>query len=411
MKKKIAVLSFLLALVAGGLTGCNKPTSAASTAGSTAVSVVSTASDVAGSTSTAAEKASLTGAYLSPAKLTYTNMRPTYNYYMTSYTMEELETFSDNTYVLAISYTMFSGLVLPESGNEASGNERTNYVQRFMGTCTSKTNDLDEDTLDVTLAIPNRVIVLQDSTYLADTASWTDDMTTATAVKDQSGNVTTSYANGGEYLASVAFKEQVLSVSKTKASFDYTVFRAAEDTNPSVTATTEKGTFDNAFLSPAILTYTNMRPTYNYYMTVMDQQAITLNNDGTYEICLYSSDFSGLVLPEAGNEASGNERENFVKHFYGTYTSKTNDLDEDSLDITFAAATRAVVTYDSTYLADTANWTDAMTTATAVKDQAGNVTASYATGNDYLTSLKFTAQTVTANKKTHGFDHTDFIGK
>jgi hypothetical protein len=280
-----------------------------------------------------------------------------------------------------------------------------------MGTCTSKTNDLDEDTLDVTLAIPNRVIVLQDSTYLADTASWTDDMTTATAVKDQSGNVTTSYANGGEYLASVAFKEQVLSVSKTKASFDYTVFRAAEDTNPSVTATTEKGTFDNAFLSPAILTYTNMRPTYNYYMTVMDQQAITLNNDGTYEICLYSSDFSGLVLPEAGNEASGNERENFVKHFYGTYTSKTNDLDEDSLDITFAAATRAVVTYDSTYLADTANWTDAMTTATAVKDQAGNVTASYATGNDYLTSLKFTAQTVTANKKTHGFDHTDFIGK
>ena len=39
--------------------------------------------------------------------------------------------------------------------------------------------------------------------------------------------------------------------------------------------------------------------------------------------------------------------------FYGTYTSQTNDLDEDLLDVTLAAPTRVVRSFDQLYWVDT----------------------------------------------------------
>ena len=99
------------------------------------------------------------------------------------------------------------------------------------------------------------------------------------------------------------------------------------------------GKVTGVYLSPANLSYQNMRPQYNYYLTTFTQQEITLMDNNTYCLVLSSSTFSALELAESTNDAKGNERENSITKFYGTYTSQVNDLDEDLLDVTLAAPT------------------------------------------------------------------------
>ena len=124
----------------------------------------------------ATKEAKTTGIYLSPAQLSYTNMRPQYNYYLTTFTQQELTLMDDNTFCLIISSSCFSALELAESTNDAKGNERTNYITKVYGECTSKPNDLDEDLVDVTLGKITRVVKSYDQTYYVDTANWNDTM-------------------------------------------------------------------------------------------------------------------------------------------------------------------------------------------------------------------------------------------
>lgn len=170
------------------------------------------------------------------------------------------------------------------------------------------------------------------------------------------------------------------------------------------------------YLSPAKLSYSNMRPQYNYYLTTFSQQELTLNDDGTYCLILSSSTFSALELAESTNDAKGNERTNSITKIYGTYTSKPNDLDEDLLDVDLGAATRVVMSYDQTYYLDTDNWNDEMgkkvvpptgidqTTGAAIYDE----NAKPLTAAEYLAGIKFKPQSVQVNQKTASFDYTDF---
>lgn len=50
----------------------------------------------------------ITGIYLSPAQLSYINMRPEYNYYLTTFTQQEITLMDDNTYCLEVSAATFS---------------------------------------------------------------------------------------------------------------------------------------------------------------------------------------------------------------------------------------------------------------------------------------------------------------
>ena len=110
----------------------------------------------------------LTGAYISPAVLQYQNSRPAYNYYLTTFSFETIQLYSDNTYCLTLDSSCYSGLVLPDSGNDATGSARESSVTRYYGTCTQKTNELDEDTLDVSLATPTRIVRNFNSNYYVD---------------------------------------------------------------------------------------------------------------------------------------------------------------------------------------------------------------------------------------------------
>ena len=178
------------------------------------------------------------------------------------------------------------------------------------------------------------------------------------------------------------------------------------------------GKVTGVYLSPASLSYTNMRPQYNYYLTTFTQQEITLMDDNTYCLVVSASTFSALELAESTSDAKGNERENSITKFYGTYTSQVNDLDEDLLDVKLSAPTRVVRSFDQLYWVDTANWSDAMgkavvpaeidpTTGAAV----ANPDAQPWTAQQYLESMTFPETSVQMNTKTSSFDFTaDFMG-
>lgn len=178
----------------------------------------------------AAEEAKVTGMYLSPAKLSYQNMRPTYNYYLTTFAHQELTILDDNTYCLIISESTFSALELAESTSDAKGNERTNSITKYYGTYTSKVNDLDEDLLDITISAPTRVVKTYDQTYWLDTDNWTDqmgklvvpatgyDQTTGAPIYDENAEPWTAE----QYLKSMAFSEITIQANQKTFSFDFT---------------------------------------------------------------------------------------------------------------------------------------------------------------------------------------------
>jgi hypothetical protein len=174
--------------------------------------------------------AAVSGVYLTPAKLTYHNMRPQYNYYITTFAQEELTLMDDGTYCLIVSSSTFSALELAESTQDAKGNERDNSITKFYGTYTSAVNDLDEDLLDVTLSAPTRVVKSVDQNYWLDTDNWTEnaakkvippagvDTETGAPIIDENAEPWTA----AQYLESVAYAETSVQVNQKSASFDFT---------------------------------------------------------------------------------------------------------------------------------------------------------------------------------------------
>lgn len=170
----------------------------------------------------------VTGVYLSPSQLSYQNMRPQYNYYLTTFTQQEITLMDDNTYCLIVSSSTFSALELAESTNDAKGNERTNSITKYYGTYTSKVNDLDEDLTDVTLSAPTRVVKSYDQSYWLDTDNWNDTMGKAVTPADIDPNTGAAIPNpdavpwtAQEFLDSVTFPETQVQVNTKTASFDF----------------------------------------------------------------------------------------------------------------------------------------------------------------------------------------------
>ncbi len=170
----------------------------------------------------------------------------------------------------------------------------------------------------------------------------------------------------------------------------------------------------NIFLSPAQLTYQNMRPEYNYYLTTYSMEELTLLDDGTYCLQLMSATFSALELAESTSDAKGNERMNQVVKLYGTFTSKPNEFDDYYLDVSLSAPTRAVVSYYQSYWLDTDNWTEQMglkVRPASSYDENGNPVidpnAPAVSAEDYLKTFSFTGADIQANQKSATFDYID----
>ena len=182
-----------------------------------------------------ATQAKVTNAFLTQAKMTYNNMRPQYNYYLTTFSFQELELYSDNTYKLTISSSTFTAIELPAEGNAAKGNENANSLISYMGKFTSKVDDLDDKTLIVTFEAPTRIFGTADDNGFIDTDNWTPTMKehwsdkvmgineegTGTVVKSE-----TKYDTGAAYLAA-----RTITIKSTYASTDTGIMEWVDVTN------------------------------------------------------------------------------------------------------------------------------------------------------------------------------------
>ena len=306
--------------------------------------------------------ANLVQAFSSPAVFAYNNMRPAYNYYTTTFAFETLDLYDDNTYQFNIVSMTFSGVVLPEEGNDGSGNERENSVTRYYGTYTAEEDELDEDILNIELASPGRVVVFNDASEFYDTANWTATMskkagTTYSYDENYQRIAVEGEKSALEYLKENVFTSLSLAAVTNESKID---FEEIELGNDNAKLGTYSDGLNGGYSSPAVFAYNNNRPTYNYYTTTFAMQTLETYADGKYIFNQYSSTFSGVVLPEEGSDGSGNERENSQISSYGTYTSEVDDLDEDTTHISLSASTRLVVRNDASEYYDTANWTAAM---------------------------------------------------
>jgi len=176
-KMKLKSLLFMTAAVlALSACGSTQKDSSSSKVDSSATSLESQSQVDSSSENAQVAAAKLVQGYSSPAQFKYQNMRPTYNYYTTTFSFESLDLYDDGTYQLNNISMTFSGIVLPEEGSDGSGNERENTVTRYYGTYSSEVDDLDADTTHISLSVPDRVVVFGDASVFYDTANWTDKM-------------------------------------------------------------------------------------------------------------------------------------------------------------------------------------------------------------------------------------------
>lgn len=346
----------------------------------------------------------LTGAYISPAVLQYQNMRPTNQIYWTTFSFETIQLYSDNTYCLTLDSSCFSEVVLPDVGNDATGSARESSVTRYYGTCTQKTNELDEDTLDVSLATPTRIVRNFNSNFYVDSENFHP----VTGTGAYFNKVT--YETKEDFMKALAFKPVNVSVSKTAASFDFFKTEALDE-GTSISTSAVGYLITGSYMSNASLGYMNTRPTYNYYVTTMNQQVLDLLDSTHYCFSIYSTSYSGLVLPEEGNGAQGNERANYVLSFYGTYTKTANELDDSMSDISLSAPSRVTMNYDGKYYVDSDNWDDAAKTHTQFTDNTTQEVKQYASGSEYLNSFNTKATSIAVTEGTANFDYVDYTAQ
>ena len=182
-----------------------------------------------------AKEAKVQNAFITQAKLTYNNMRPQYNYYLTTFSFQELELYDNNTYKLSISSSTFTAIELPVEGNAAKGNENANSLISYMGKFTSKVDELDDKTLAVTFEAPTRIFGTSDENGFIDTDNWTSTMKEhwtdkVMGVNEQGTGMVvkseTKYDTGAAYLAA-----RTITIKSTYASTDTGIMDWIDVTN------------------------------------------------------------------------------------------------------------------------------------------------------------------------------------
>lgn len=147
---------------------------------------------------------------------------------------------------------------------------------------------------------------------------------------------------------------------------------------------------------------------YNYYTVTYAFQTIETYSDNTYVLYLSSSTFSAIEIDLESNDWTGNDKENYIIKYYGSYTSKAHSLDEDLKIFTLSSPTRVSAMFDGSYFADTANWKEEYNaTAKDVNPMGGEVENT--TMEKFLEKHKFDEVDVEVNMLKNSFAYISSI--
>ncbi len=147
------------------------------------------------------EAGTLKTKYISDMQTEYMNMRPGFNFYIFTERYQTLETYSDGTYIFTVSTTTCSALSLSPDSNDYTASPKLMAEQKFYGTFEEKVNELDETSIDYTLASPTRYTLAQygaqSTNAFLDTANWTEAMSKEAGLDESEKPL---YTTGEAYL-------------------------------------------------------------------------------------------------------------------------------------------------------------------------------------------------------------------
>ena len=165
----------------------------------------------------------LSGLYASNENVAFMSAYPAYTYKQATFSVQTIEIYTDNTYCLTNTSTMFSGALTFSDSGEHTEVPRGSDITKYYGTFTSK----DEEGLKtITMSTATSVVAnLSFGTSKAgigyvNTKEWTEAMGTATGT---AGATLTAE----QYLAKVALPETSVIVDTTNSLFQYIAPTAA----------------------------------------------------------------------------------------------------------------------------------------------------------------------------------------
>lgn len=169
-------------------------------------------------------KGQLTGYYASTSNVAFRSAYPEHTFKQATFGVQNIETFSDNTYCLTDTETFYSGALEFNDNGKYDVVPRGANITKYYGTYTAA----DEGGL-VTLVLSKPTAVISNSSYSAganpvgyvNTNAWTDAMGTAVGGDGPA-------LSAEEYLESAAFPETTIIVDAAKTSFDYIAFTDGE---------------------------------------------------------------------------------------------------------------------------------------------------------------------------------------
>ncbi|NOU82723.1 hypothetical protein GC101_28065 [Paenibacillus sp. LMG 31459] len=164
----------------------------------------------------------LTGNYASTTNVGFISAYPEHTFKQATFGVQNIETFSDNTYCLTSTETFYSGALEFADDGKYDVVPRGSNIIKYYGTV----KEVDEEGL-ITLELSKPTAVIANSSYSAganpigyvNTKEWTDEMGTAVGGEGPA-------LSAEEYLEAVAFPENSIIVDAAKDSFDYVVLTA-----------------------------------------------------------------------------------------------------------------------------------------------------------------------------------------
>lgn len=383
--------------------------------------------------------AKVTGSYTSQLRISYSNMRPTYNYYTTSATYQTLMTYEDGTYCFVQVTIAPSALdiVWGESDAGAKCNPRLTTYMAYYGECSVKAVSGDSSASDIELAKPFRIIGANvDSNgnhiYAYDTDNWE-------GYKPTGGSATslTTPRTADEWRLANAWNAMTVRVNTATNGFTYTatsVAAAAARTLQTAPTPPSDKVLGPAFRKTAFVYQAPTDKTMGFvkvsndaYRIAFQFQLLTLYADGTYCFMQNSAIAYNLKFAGQGNNVTNKDKDGNLSdikiestQYFGNYTVVDNMYDTTLVDVNMRKALAIVAIRSTTggiegtgnninggavqsvSLVCTRNWTAAMATATGRADA-----AAYLAQEGFETSIVFAIKesfTIVVTKDAENMD-------
>lgn len=371
--------------------------------------------------------ADISAMYVSDVKITYSNMRPSNNYYTLTMSYQALTTYGDGTYCLSVSETTHTGIVLSADDlteedikegkvfEGAKSNPRKTNIRHYYGDFT------DEGSGAIKLGMPFRIVAVNagnegGAECYVDTAAWTDNMKKSLGQKNpqtQEPMIPYEEQNLEGYWVRNAFKETTVNVDTTTKRLT-SIATVSGGQYGGVTPVIDKSEIPAAITlknnaGPAYATikgaYIGAVPALVYsgdsknYNTKYFFESVITYDDGSYSFTESAVDISNLVLAKEGSGMERSKQSATLTSYIGEYKSTPNEFDSDTLDLTLKKAGRIVVASGSNTVSggtlggaeskyiDTSNWTDSMG----------------ASASDYLKTNAFEEKTFQVTLSVSGF--------